>query len=136
MQPLGDLPGDGFESYGADISKDGKVVGGYSFSASGIQAFRWENHVMVALPSLPPGGFQCDVRDINGDGSILVGYSYSASGVEAVVWQNGNISRVADISGVPLPNSEAYGVSYDGSVIIGSSSAPGSFRHTVARTEF
>jgi probable HAF family extracellular repeat protein len=55
---LGDLPGGFVTSEALAVSADGLVIVGRSRSASGIEAFRWENGVMTGLGDLPGGRFQ------------------------------------------------------------------------------
>ena len=59
FMPLGSLPSGGiFYSDAADVSADGSVVVGGSFSASGREAFRWTASTgMVGLGDLPDGDF-------------------------------------------------------------------------------
>ncbi len=57
FEGLGELRGGSNGSEAHDVSDDGLVVVGFSFSTNGTEAFRWENGTMVALGDLPGGGF-------------------------------------------------------------------------------
>ncbi len=108
---LGDLPGGSFYSYAYDVSNDGSVVVGYSYSVSGKEAFRWEGGSIKGLGDLPGGDSRSHAYSISADGSVIVGYGTSASGKEAVCWRNGIVTG--------LGATAACGVSADGSVIVG-----------------
>jgi probable HAF family extracellular repeat protein len=49
FQGLGDLPGGDFFSSAHGVSPDDSVVVGYSITANGFEAFRWENNVITLL---------------------------------------------------------------------------------------
>ncbi len=117
MTGLGDLVGGDFNSVAYDVSADGSVVVGKASSDlgwTGWEAFRWEDGTMVALGSRPSRAFE-----ISADGSVIVGYGYR-SPTQALRWENGTITSLADITG-DYVDSFAYGVSPDGSVVVGSS---------------
>ncbi len=119
FQGLGDLPGGAFESRALSVSGDGSVVVGWSESASGQEAFRWENGVMTGLGDLPGGDFLSEARGVSGDGSIIVGKSRSSSGNEAFRWENGVMTGLGTLPGGSFFSSEANAISADGSVIVG-----------------
>ncbi|HDZ68804.1 MAG TPA: PEP-CTERM sorting domain-containing protein, partial [Phycisphaerales bacterium] len=89
FQGLGDLPGGGFWSNAVGVSADGSVVVGRGFSASGFEAFRWENGVMIGLGDLPGDGFYSNAFDVSANGSVVVGIGGSDSGPEAFRWTAG-----------------------------------------------
>ena len=73
FQGRGDLPGGDFESYAYDISADGSVVVGQSYSSSGREAFRWTaDGGMTGLGDLPGGTFSSDAYGVSADGSVAV----------------------------------------------------------------
>jgi len=125
MEGLGDLDGGGFYSRSLGVSADGSVVVGFGYSASDYEAFRWENGIMTGLGDLDGGSFYSHAYDVSADGSVVVGIGQSASGVEACYWRKGNGAwEDADPCGLgDLPggsfHSRAYGLSPDGSVIVG-----------------
>jgi probable HAF family extracellular repeat protein len=124
LTPLGDLSGGQFRSDASGVSDDGSVVvGSSSYSASGIQAFRWtRDGGMVGLGDLPGGGALSWANGVSADGSVIVGAGVSASGQEAFRWTSGGgMVGLGYPSGQPLvdPFSVATGVSGDGSVVVG-----------------
>jgi len=81
--------------------------------------------LFVSLGDLPGGNFNSRAYGVSADGSVVVGRSVSANGPEAARWQNGTMTGLGDLPGgnVNMPggnfNSLAYGVSADGSVVVG-----------------
>ncbi len=121
MTGLGYLPGFTKESCGNAVSGDGNIVVGYSKSAGGEKrAFRWENGAMTDLGCLPCGGYNVVANAISADGSVIVGQSDSNSGLQAFRWKDGVMVGLGSPSppGIFFP-SNAYGVSYDGLIIVG-----------------
>jgi len=131
---LGDLAGGAFESRAASVADDAMVVVGRSASASGNEAFRWENGTMTGLGDLPGGAFGSSARDVSADGSIAVGSGSSASGGEAVRWDGGVITGLGDLAGGGY-SSWAATVSSDGSVIAGTGNPAWTPYHEVFRWE-
>jgi probable HAF family extracellular repeat protein len=143
MVGLGFLPG---ASYSAanDVSADGKVVVGASGSASGAHAFRWTSGGgMVSLGDLPGGAFSPDARGVSADGSVIVGLttdSFSSPG--AFYWTaDGGMRELWDVllsHGVdPAADgwtelSGAYGISANGTTIVGSGMRNGNTEAFVA----
>lgn len=81
---------------------------------------------MVGLGDLDGGIFDSTARDVSGDGSVIVGRGATDVGYSAFVWYDGYgmydlrealTEAGADLTGWILR--EAYGVSEDGSVIVG-----------------
>jgi len=99
-------------------SADSSFVVGESYSASGREAFRWENGVMVGLGDLSGGGFQSFGFGVSADGSVVVGESHSESGWQAFRWENGEMVGLGDLPGGGF-GSRAFSVSADGSVLVG-----------------
>jgi len=133
---LGDLPGGSFYSYAYGVSGDGSVVVGYSNSASDKEAFYWtETGGMVGLGALPGGTFVSEAFAVSADGSVIVGRSGYSTDEEPFRWKDLNGNGLVDpdetLDNHPefglgrLPGSwqpggsQAYGVSADGSVVVG-----------------
>ena len=132
---LGDLPGGGNLSVPLSVSSDGSVVVGYSLSATGTEAFRWNvDDGMVGLGYFT-GGSTSYAYDVSSDGAVIVGSSTSAAGKEAFRWtQATGMVNLGDLSG-GIVDASANGVNADGTVIVGGSvSANGTeaFRWTSA----
>ncbi len=130
---LGDLPSATVGSNAHGVSSDGSVVVGYSYSASGREAFRWTSGGgMVNLGDLPGGSFYSEANGVSADGSVVVGDSNSASGMEAFIWDSTNGMRnlrdvLVNDFGLNLTGwtlSESVDISGDGLAIIGYGSNP------------
>ncbi|MCU7241850.1 MAG: PEP-CTERM sorting domain-containing protein [Microcystis aeruginosa WS75] len=121
MVGLGDLSGGSFVSSAGGVSADGSVVVGQSYSANGSEAFRWTQATgMVVLGYLPGGGLVSNSAiGVSANGSVVVGFAISANGVEAFRWtQATGMVGLGDLPGGSF-HSIAYGVSGDGSVVVG-----------------
>lgn len=113
FQGLGYLPNGTSASYAEAISVDGKVVVGSSWAAPGSmesQPFRWTaSDGMTTLAEI--GGW---ASAISSDGSVIVG---AASG-QIFRWTASG--GVVGLGGLPGSfYSEVYGISADGSVVVG-----------------
>jgi len=124
MAGLGDLQGGNYWSDAGGVSADGSVVVGWSYNASfENEATRWTAaDGMVALGYLPklefPGAGAADVSD---DGSVVVGNSGTDTGTEAFRWTSGGgMMGLGYLPGGGV-ESRAYGVSADGTVVVGQS---------------
>ena len=130
FQGLGDLSGGAYHSAAYSISANGSVVVGQSESATGTEAFRWENGVITGLGYLPTNVYSSDARGVSADGSVIVGTSGHYTGTNpynginttgAFKWtQSTGMVFLGDGGG----SSGAHGVSSDGSVIVGVSDGP------------
>jgi len=127
MVGLGDLDEGAFESWAHGVSADGSVVAGWGYSASGREAFRWtETDGMVPLGDLPGGAFDSGAHDVSADGSVLVGFGRAETPAglvgfvrEAIRWtQATGMVGLGDLPGGMI-YSNAFGVSADGSVVVG-----------------
>ena len=127
MVGLGDLDEGAFDSWAHGVSADGSVVAGWGHSASGREAFRWtESDGMVPLGDLPGGAFDSGANDVSADGSVLVGNGRKETPVgvvgfvrEAIRWtQATGMVGLGDLPGGMI-YSNAFGVSADGSVVVG-----------------
>jgi probable HAF family extracellular repeat protein len=119
MVGLGDLPGGAFRSYAYDVSADGSVVVGGSFSTSGFEAFRWtQTGGMVGLGDLPGGGFESIARAVSADGSVVVGGSTTAAGGKAFRWTQA--IGMVELDVMPGAQTTSAGdVSGDGTIVVG-----------------
>ena len=86
---LGDLPGGDFYSEAWGVSADGLVVVGQGYSASGSEAFIWnQDSGMLSLKDLLVDQYDLDLTgwtlevafDISDDGLTIVGYGINPSG--------------------------------------------------------
>jgi uncharacterized membrane protein len=114
--PLGVLPDTAPRSEAHGVSYDGSVVVGVSGSFSAPRAFRWTesggmSHLSVGFP---PSTFATDISE---NGLVITGIANNSAGV---FWTQSEGMTVLVASG-------AYGLSYDGSVIVG-----GNYRWTNA----
>jgi len=137
---LGDLPGGSVGSWATAVSANGRVVVGSSRSALGSEAFRWSRaEGMTGLGDFPPNGTLFDpddlssskAYDVSADGSVIVGHGTALECPRgacfperfAFRWSEAT-GMVSPLPGVDPPNvgqpSTAYGVSDDGSVVVGS----------------
>ncbi len=124
--PLGDLDGGAFSSIANAVSRDGTTVVGQSESARGPEAMRWRLGTgMVALGGLTGSSFGSNAYDVSADGQLVVGVSRSGlvdcpgRADEAFRWTVADgMTALGD-----LPTgcffSYAYGVSADGTTIVG-----------------
>ena len=129
-----DINGTNSSSIASAVSADGNVVVGYAaaIGASQEKAFRWENGVMQDLGTLT-GGLGSIASDVSADGAVVVGYSNFANGsFDAFRWKAAtgmqSIKDLLTASGVNMSGwtlINAVGVSGDGTVIVGTGTAPG-----------
>ena len=128
FEPLGQHPG-GSWSVAYAVSQDGQVVVGYGFNAEGPrEAFRWtRKEGIVGLGFLNPYvGMRFSLAmDLSADGSVIVGssrYDYWPTAIEGFRWtaEEGMVGLgwLAYPSGL-ANSSQAAGISFDGSVIVG-----------------
>jgi uncharacterized membrane protein len=111
------LPGS--QAFAADISKDGKVIGGHVTSVNGIQASLWIDGMLTLLVDPTGNSHLVDVRDLNTDGSVVVGIASSPIGYpEAFRWSADGVARMGTLS-------DPYGVTGDGSIIVGGTISDG-----------
>ena len=123
FQGLGDFSGGGFESKAYGVSADGSIVVGYGTTASGQQAFCWEDGTMTYLGDLHGDPATC-AYDISADGSVIAGRVNSAldPDSEAFRWEYGSMT------GLGVTSSWAPDVSADGSVVVGRAAGYDAFR--------
>ncbi|HYE95783.1 MAG TPA: right-handed parallel beta-helix repeat-containing protein [Rubricoccaceae bacterium] len=126
---LGTLPGQS-ASRAFGVSADGSVVVGYA-TGSNAEAFRWRPSTgMQPLPPIVPGA-QCRANDVSADGSVIVGFCYAPGPGGAVVWTEAegvrSVRAILEAAGIDLTGwylEEAFGVSDDGTVIVGHGTSP------------
>lgn len=130
---IGDLPGGAFISTGAAVSSDGRTVAGQGVGVNGQEALRWQApQLPTGLGDLPGGIFGSLALGISGDGNIVVGAGRRLSGSadvrEAVRWTAGTgLVSLGTLGPTPpqsFADSQAFGISRDGQVIVGLSSSP------------
>jgi probable HAF family extracellular repeat protein len=136
MVGMGDLPGGKFRSNATGVSADGSGIVGGSDSHNGHEAYRWTSETgMVGLGDLDGGIFRSGATSISADGLVIVGSSISHDGTEAFRWTaetgmvglgalpgssfSSNATAVSADGSVVVGSSMAYGVSWDGNVIVG-----------------
>jgi probable HAF family extracellular repeat protein len=99
------------QAYG--VSADGSVVVGSSWNNGNSLALRWTQATGWQDLGMPEGFIRAEAFAVSGDGSIVVGYI----GDGAARW---NGFRWTQATGMQdLGAGEAYGISADGSVIVG-----------------
>lgn len=107
-----------------DISADGQTVVGLAWVTAGeAHAFKWTpsgGTFDVGRYWFPGWGFQSRANGVSADGSVIVG---KANGARATRWSNGTGAYMGslDPSNPQFGNSEAYGVSPNGTYIVGNS---------------
>lgn len=138
---LGDLNGGQTGSTAVDVSADGSVVVGDSYSDRGREPFRWTSSTgMVGLGGFPGASRVNGVSTaLSSDGNVVVGQGFDNQGnPQAFRWTEA--TGVMGLGFLPststYPVSVAEDVSGDGSVVVGrsniSASDPGAFRWTQA----
>lgn len=137
MVDLGTLTGGGSGgsgSYATDVSADGSVVVGSSYSSFGYRPFRWtEAGGMADLGGLGALG-QGSAKAVSADGTAVVGYlSDNASSVNnrAFRWTvGGGMENLGTLPGGG--DSYASGVNADGTIVTGRATFAGGFVWTPA----
>ncbi|MDM7999700.1 MAG: PEP-CTERM sorting domain-containing protein [Dehalococcoidia bacterium] len=131
---VGDLPGGGTMSQANAVSADGLTVVGCSSSAASsvdesVEAFVWTaSEGMRGLGDVPGWKFYSNALGVSAHGEVIVGRSLGPTGDEACYWTPQGQPVVLD----HLPGQaegSAYGVSTDGTTIVGTS-GPYAFRWT------
>jgi len=112
------------QSNARGVSGDGSVIVGYAvFSDGSFKALRWAGGTVSALPSLPvdpPVREMSIAQAISYDGTIIVGVgTNNLNKNEALMWVGGGLQILGHLPGGN--SSSAADISYDGSVIVGSS---------------
>ena len=115
-------------SYAVDANHDGSIIVGRSEAQGGAfaQAFRWTSTTgLVGLGFARPGHFASEARAISQDGTTIVGLSRGSGKYDAIYWREGvGMQSLPDLPGSELGGSEAYGVNFNGSIVVGYSGSP------------
>lgn len=129
MQSLGALPGydfsDEFVSAAYAVSADGEIVVGTAYNSEGYpRVFLWESGTVSELN--PLGGVaDCFGWNISGDGTTIVGGGHNQRNRYRAFRLTRGQPTGQDLGTLyNLGFSEAYGVSADGSVVVGTSTGP------------
>lgn len=134
------LPGGPPSADGLAVTPDGRVVVGNSFSANGIEAFRWTRATgAVGLGDLPGGLFLSSANAVSANGDVIFGFGTSStlgtqantgSRSEAFRWTaQGGLEGLGTLPGTM--GSIAYATSANGAVAVGSTeSSERAFRWT------
>ena len=137
MVALGDLPGGEYASVATGVSSDGSIVAGSStsdVSPSWGEAFLWtEATGLVGLGVLPGSEIPLSAPSrLSADGRDVVGWASTENGREAFRWTASE--GMVGMGDLPAGGFDSFatGVSFDGSVIVGSALNPGptAFRWT------
>lgn len=126
FQTMSPVPGWSY-SQANGVSGNGNVVVGVSeseFSSTG-QAFRWTpTGGTQGLGYTRPGSFYSTANAVSRDGSTIVGASMNAAATDAFVWtEAGGMRILQQLPGTTTPNSTAYAVNFDGSIVVGTSTS-------------
>jgi probable HAF family extracellular repeat protein len=136
MTPLGGFAGQPLWSEAAAVSGDGTVVVGQAQGANGMRPFRWSASTGMIDLNVPGDGSGM-ANAVSADGSVVVG---SAAG-GAFIWtpQLGSVNLLSYLiqtgasEAIGWQLMSAYGVSADGTVIVGQGRTPsGRFEGFVA----
>jgi probable HAF family extracellular repeat protein len=139
LHDLGALPGHS-DSHANAISADGSTIVGYSEDRAFKYAYDETDKVfkMTDLGDLDPDfdSFYTEAYGVSADGSIIVGTSDNGNGNRAFKYaydETDKVFKMTDIGDLDLdPDfdsfSEAYGVSADGSIIVGASDNGNNYR--------
>jgi probable HAF family extracellular repeat protein len=122
MISLGMLPGGNNDSTPYGLTGNGQSAVGYSESTPGTQAFRWTNGSGMSGLGFPPdhGTYPnySNARGVTPDGTRIVGNANFADGSHGFQKVgNGGFISLPELPG--STNGAAYGVSANGSVVVG-----------------
>ncbi|MEX2141330.1 MAG: hypothetical protein WD894_18840 [Pirellulales bacterium] len=111
-------------SYALDVTNDGTVIGFTGNNSLSRQLFRWTPNETILLDASIPSAaaiVETDGAAISADGSTIVGtYRTSSDGFQAFRWTSaGGYQLLGDFPGAPPPDSRAFDVNEDGTVVVG-----------------
>ncbi len=117
LHGLGDLPGGPYESKAYGVSADGSKAAGESGSTNYYDAFQWTAEGGIQNLNTTANSYSFG-KAISGDGSVVVGELRTWSGqVRAYRWTSSSSTDIGLLPGAT--KSSAWGVSADGSVVVG-----------------
>lgn len=125
-QDIGQLSTQRPWAYTTGVNNDASVICGYSTpknsQGNGGRAWVWTpGGGMQDLGDVTSGAVAIEARGVSRDGSTVVGLSSGASEA-AFSWTfSGGMSRLPDLYTDYRRSSQAYGVNFDGSIVVGSS---------------
>ena len=104
-----------------DVSGSGTVIVGDGVNGSNLEAFRYDPIGGFALLGRLSGHARSEANAVSADGSTVVGQSAVGNTPwEAFRWtQAGGIQGLGNLGGGAAGGSEAFGVSGDGSLVVG-----------------
>jgi len=121
-EPLGDLAGGEYRSYGRSMSPDGNVIVGRAGSSLGAEASRWMlaegTWTLQGLGDLAGGNYQSEAYGCSVDGSVVIGQGSITGGPRAFRWTSALGMKNLGVVG-KRKWSTAWGCSGDGSVVVG-----------------
>lgn len=123
FQNVGSLDGHTFFSQAYDVSEDGSVVVGKSFSSAGMEAFRWTSDSgIIGLGDLAGRDVYSQALSVSADGSVVIGMGKVCSFTSVDQGFHWTFDR--GLIGLNDPPggcffSQAQTVSADGSVVVG-----------------
>jgi probable HAF family extracellular repeat protein len=106
------------------ISGDGTTIVGWAFSENGREAFRWtESEGLVGMGDLPEGGFDSWATSVSVDGRVIAGMALNP-GQTSFRWtaETGMVDLGRPAGG---NYSQAWGMSADGSIVVGEAGVAG-----------
>lgn len=133
MTGLGSLRTDAPSSKANGVSGDGSVVVGQSDSPVSLLAVRWQGGRIASLGYVPGFEVAFEAHGVSADGSVIVGegrFWQGGARSSAFRWEGGVLTALGgDLTGgmshsiVDGVHSIAYGVSADGSVVVGAAAS-------------
>lgn len=116
--------GTGNFSKASAVSADGSTVVGQSSSAQGTQGFRvTDGQAMIGLGTFP-NAVSSEATGVSGNGTVVVGISYADDGDNTLEPTGFRWTAATGMKSIRVASrlspTECYGISQDGSVIVGS----------------
>jgi uncharacterized membrane protein len=106
------------------VSYDGSVVTGNMQGSLGDDGFVWDDEGVMPLGDLPGGSSFSVGRAVSDDGAVIAGSGVDAIADRAIRWDEGVITNLGTGTG----SSYAYGVSGDGTTLVGNQQNEGAKR--------
>lgn len=103
--------------YASALSEDGKTVVGSYNKGNANTAFVWTNGVFTDIDLA--GASSSSAVAVSANGTAATGYAYFMNDMEAFYWTKANGARLID--GLGGDHTYSYGISADGSTVIGES---------------